>query len=168
MLNQVRWLPWLLYNIPLHCLKNSLVADNIAWNNSDFILLYLSAITSLIHTRKSVSLATIHAHIMILPPPCFTDEVVCFGSWAVPFLLYTLFFHPLWYSVILSIGCCSRTVKAFLDVVWETRLWLSCFWGDQWFPSCVELCRTLSVDVFLICSTVAKGFFFTWEGLLQS
>ncbi len=36
-----------------------------------------------------------------LPPPCFTDEVVCLGSWAVPFLLHTLLFPSLWYKLIL-------------------------------------------------------------------
>ena len=25
-----------------------------------------------------------------------------------------------------SIGCCSRTVQAFLDVVWQTLIWSSC------------------------------------------
>ncbi|MGH0155339.1 UNVERIFIED_CONTAM: hypothetical protein FKN15_053694 [Acipenser sinensis] len=29
--------------------------------------------------------AAMHAHAMTLPPPCFTDEVACFGSSAVPF-----------------------------------------------------------------------------------
>ncbi len=38
---------------------------------------------------------------MTLPPPCFTDEVVCLGSWAVPFLLHTLLFPSLWYKLIL-------------------------------------------------------------------
>ncbi len=54
-------------------------ADNIARNTSEFILLLLSAVTSSINTREPVPLAAIHAHAMTLPPPCFTDEVVCLG-----------------------------------------------------------------------------------------
>ena len=85
---QVRWLTWPLHNIPLLCLKNSLVAfavcfgslsictvkrcpmsseafgwiwaDNIAWNTSKFILLLLSSVTSSINTREPVPLAAIH------------------------------------------------------------------------------------------------------------
>ncbi len=76
-------------------------ADNIARNTSEFILLLLSAVTSSINTREPVPLAAIHAHAMTLPPPCFTDEVVCLGLWAVPFLLYTLLFPSLWYKLIL-------------------------------------------------------------------
>ncbi len=76
-------------------------ADNIARNTSEFILLLLSAVTSSINTREPVPLAAIHAHAMTLPPPCFTDEVVCLGSWAVPFLLHTLLFPSLCYKLIL-------------------------------------------------------------------
>ncbi len=76
-------------------------ADNIARNTSEFILLHLSAVTSSINTREPIPLAAIHAHAMTLPPPCFTDEVVCLGSWAVPFLLHTLLFPSLWYKLIL-------------------------------------------------------------------
>ncbi len=83
---------------------------------------------------------------MTLPPPCFTDEVVCLGSWAVPFLLHTLLFHhsgTSWSWSHLSIGCCSRTVKAFLDVVWQTLIWPSCFWGSPmvyilWWTLCIH------------------------------
>ena len=43
----------------------------------------------------------------------------------------------------LSIGCCSRTVKAFLDVVWQTLIWSSCFWGSPmvyilWWTLCIH------------------------------
>ena len=34
---------------------------------------------------EPVPVAALLAHTITLPPPCFTDEVVCFGSWAVPF-----------------------------------------------------------------------------------
>lgn len=29
-----------------------------------------------------------------LPPPCFTDDGICMGYWALAFLLYTLLFFP--------------------------------------------------------------------------
>ncbi len=32
---------------------------------------------------------------------CFTDDVVCFGSWAVPSLFHTFFFLSFWYRLIL-------------------------------------------------------------------
>ncbi len=126
---QVRWLTWPLHNSPLLSLQKLfgcfcsmlgslsictvkrrpmsseafgwIWADNIARNTSEFILLLLSAVTSSINTREPVPLAAIHAHAMTLPPPCFTDEVVCLGSWAVPFLLHTLLFPSLWYKLIL-------------------------------------------------------------------
>ncbi len=51
-------------------------------------------------------------------PPCFTDGVVCFGSWAVPSLLHT-FFLSLWYRLIL-IAAIQRILchkwSGFLDV----------------------------------------------------
>ena len=75
-------------------------ADNIVRNTSEFILLLLSAVTSSINTREPVPLAAIHAHAMTLSPPCFTEEVVCFGSWAVPFLLHTHLFPSFWYKLI--------------------------------------------------------------------
>ena len=48
----------------------------------------------------------------------------------------------------LSIGCCYRTVQAFLDVVWQTQIWSSCFWGSPmvyvlWWTLCIH-----SVEVF--------------------
>ena len=42
----------------------------------------------------------------------------------------------------LSMGCCSRTVEAFLDV-WQTLIWPSCFWGSPmvfilWWTLCIQ------------------------------
>ncbi len=76
-------------------------ADNIARNTSEFILLLLSAVTSSINTREPVPLAAIHAHAMTLPPPCYTDEVVYLGSWAVPSFSILFLFPSLWYKLIL-------------------------------------------------------------------
>lgn len=42
-----------------------------------------------------------HAHAITLPPLCFTKDVVCFGSWAVPGLLHIFFFPSFWYRLIL-------------------------------------------------------------------
>ncbi len=127
---QVRWLTWPLHNSPLlFPFKNSLVAfavcfgslsictvkrrpmsseafgwiwaDNIARNTSEFILLLLSAVTSSINTREPVHTGSHTCPRHDTTPPCFTDEVVCLGSWAVPFLLHTLLFPSLWYKLIL-------------------------------------------------------------------
>ncbi len=121
-------------------------ADNIARNTSEFILLLLSAVTSSINTREPVPLAAIHAHAMTLPPPCFTDEVVCLGSWAVTFLLHTLLFPSLWYKLILVSSVhrmLFQNCEGFLDVVWQTLIWPSCFWGSPmvyilWWTLCIH------------------------------
>ncbi len=121
-------------------------ADNIARNTSEFILLLLSAVTSSINTREPVPLAAIHAHAMTLPPPCFTDEVVCLGSWAVTFLLHTLLFPSLWYKLILVSSVhrmLFQNCEGFLDVIWQTLIWPSCFWGSPmvyilWWTLCIH------------------------------
>ncbi len=50
-----------------------------------------SYIKSLVKLRGPVPEAAMHAHAMTPPPPCFTDEAVCLGSFAVPFFLHI---HP--------------------------------------------------------------------------
>ncbi len=103
---------------------------------------------------------------MTLPPPCFTDEVVCLGSWAV--LSFSILFSShhsgtSWSWSHLSIGCCSRTVKAFLDVVWQTLIWPSCFEAHQWFTSCGE------PSVFtLVKSSLDCWLWHTYTYLLES
>lgn len=54
------------------------------------ILLLLSTVTSSINTSASVPLTAKHVHAITLPPPCLTDDVVCFRSEAV--LFFSLFF----------------------------------------------------------------------------
>ncbi len=213
---QVRWLTWPLHNSPLLSLQNSLVAfavcfgslsictvkrrpmsseafgwiwaDNIARNTSEFILLLLSAVTSSINTREPVPLAAIHAHAMTLPPPCFTDEVVCLGSWAVPFLLHTLLFPSLWYKLIL-VSSVHRMLFQNGEGFFRCRLANSnlafLFWGSPmvyilWWTLCIHSGEVfdLIVDfdthtptswrVFLIWPTVVKGVFFTRERILRS
>ncbi len=55
-------------------------------------------------------------------PPCFTDDVVCFGSWAVPSLLHTFFFPSFCYRLILLSAVqrmlfqkCSGFFRCFLS-----------------------------------------------------
>ena len=132
-------------------------------------------------------MAAIHAHTMTLPPPCFTDEVVCFGSWAVPFLLHTLLFLSFWYKLIFVSSvhrmsfqnckgffrCClanSNLVFLFLEgtpmvyILW----WTLCIHSGV-FSWLLTLTHTpTSWGVFLIWPTVVKGFFFTRERIILS
>ncbi len=62
-------------------------ADSISLYTSEFIRLLLSSVTSSLNTSNPVPLEAMHT-----TPPCFTNYVVCFGSWAVPSLLQTFFF----------------------------------------------------------------------------
>ncbi len=213
---QVRWLTWPLHNSPLLSLQNSLVAfavcfgslsictvkrrpmsseafgwiwaDNIARNTSEFILLLLSAVTSSINTREPVPLAAIHAHAMTLPPPCFTDEVVCLGSWAVPFLLHTLLFPSLWYKLILVSSVhrmlfqncegffrCrlanSNLAFLFLRLTNGLHLVVNPLYSLWWSLLLIvdfDTHTPTSWRVFLIWPTVVKGVFFTRERILRS
>ncbi len=67
-------------------------AESIAVKTSELILLLLSAVTSSINTSEPFPLGAIHAHVITQPPPCLTLDVVCFGSWAVPFFHHTSLF----------------------------------------------------------------------------
>ncbi len=211
---QVRWLTWPLHNSPLislqklfgcfcsmlwvivhlHCEAPSnefwsiwlIWADNIARNTSEFILLLLSAVTSSINTREPVPLAAIHAHAMTLPPPCFTDEVVCLGSWAVPFLLHTLLFPSLWYKLILVSSVhrmlfqncegffrCrlanSNLAFLFLRLTNGLHLVVNPLYSLWWSLSDCWLWHTYTylLRVFLIWPTVVKGVFFFQGRILR-
>ncbi len=163
-------------------------ADNIARNTSEFILLLLSAVTSSINTREPVPLAAIHAHAMTLPPPCFTDEVVCLGSWAVPFLLHTLLFPSLWYKLILVSSVhrmlfqncegffrCrlanSNLAFLFLRLTNGLHLVVNPLYSLWWSLLLIvdfDTHTPTSWRVFLIWPTVVKGVFFTRERILRS
>ncbi len=54
---------------------------------SKLILLLSSYIKSLVKLRGPVPETSMHAHAMTPPPPCFTDEAECLGSFTVPFFL---------------------------------------------------------------------------------
>ena len=163
-------------------------ADKIPRNTSEFILLLLSAVTSSVNTREPVPLAAIHAHAMTLPPPCFTDEVVCFGWWAVPFLLHTLLFPSLWYKLILvssvhrmffqncngCFRCClanSNLVFLFLRLTNGLHVVVNPLYSLWWSLLLIadfETHTPASWRVLLIWPTVVKGFFFTRERILLS
>lgn len=86
---------------------------------SEFIRILLSVM----NTSESVPLAAICVHVTTLPPPCWTDDVVCFGSWAIPFLLHT--FPILLVQVILSFICPKNLPpelgrQMFPDIVWPS------------------------------------------------
>ena len=70
-----------------HCLA--------AWWSS--LLLWVS---SSIKISEPTPKAAMQAQAMTLPPPCFADKLVCFGSWAHPFLLHTF---GLWWILVLSV-----------------------------------------------------------------
>ncbi len=143
----------------------------------------LSAVTSSINTRKPVPLAAIHAHAMTLPPPCFTDEVVCLGSWAVPFLLHTLLFPSLWYKLILVSSVhrmlfqncegffrCrlanSNLAFLFLRLTNGLHLVVNPLYSLWWSLLLIvdfDTHTPTSWRVFLIWPTVVKGVFFTRE-----
>ncbi len=61
---------------------------------SKLILLLSWYIKSSVKLRGPVPAAAMHAHAMTTPPPCFTDEAVCLGSFTVPF--YN------WYDIFLA------------------------------------------------------------------
>ena len=80
--------------------SNELEAFDRTWADK-MLMLLLSAVTFSIKARESAPMAPIHVQTMTPPPRCFTDERVCFGSWAVPFGLHTLLLLSLWYKSIL-------------------------------------------------------------------
>ncbi len=60
-----------------------------------FILLLSSYSKSSVKLRRPVPETGMHIHAMTTPPPCFTDEDVYLGSFAVPFFLHTFAFPSL-------------------------------------------------------------------------
>ncbi len=65
-------------------------------NFVELILLLPSCVTSLMKINEPVPEEAMKAQTITLPPLCFTDELVCLGSWADPFFLQTLAFPSLW------------------------------------------------------------------------
>ncbi len=129
--------------------------------------------------RGPVPETAMHAHTMTTPPPCFTDEAVSFGSFAVPFFSPHFCFH-------LDIGSSlsHRSINTVPKLFWLTFVLfcklLSClaiFGAGQRFASCsvasVILCQSLlrTVDcqritpafwrLMVILQTRLLGFIFT-------
>ena len=87
-----------------------------------------------------------------MPTPWHYHHHAALMRWYVldneQFLSFSIFFSShhsgtSWSLSHLSIGCCSRTVKAFLDVVWQTIIWSSYFWGSPmvhilWWTLCIH------------------------------
>ena len=73
-------------------------------------------VTSSIKISEPTLEAVMRAQARTFSLPCFTDELVCFRSWADPFFLHTLAFPSHWFSwiLVLSIKLCSRTFVAHL------------------------------------------------------
>ncbi len=61
-----------------------ILVGNMVLYPSKFILRLSSYIKSSVKLRGPVPEAAMHVHVMTTPP-CFTDEAVCLGSFAVPF-----------------------------------------------------------------------------------
>ncbi len=62
-----------------------ILVGNMVLYPSKLILLLSSYIKLSVKLRGSVPETAMHAHAMTTPPPCFTDEAVCLGTFAVPF-----------------------------------------------------------------------------------
>lgn len=134
-------------------------------------------------------MAAVNTHVMSLPPPCFTDEVVCFGSWAVPLLLHTRLIPSLWYKLVL-VSSVQRLLfqncKGFFQMMFgKTLIWSSCFWGSPmdyilWWSLCIHSGEMFSWSLTLTHihlpprerswsgQLLRMGFFFTGERIVQS
>lgn len=55
-----------------------------------------SAFTAAHLQKLLVNLTSIHGNALTLLPPCLTDDALCFGSWAVCFLLCGFLFSSFW------------------------------------------------------------------------
>ncbi len=117
---------------------------------SKFILLLLSYIKSSVKLREPVPETAMHAHAMISPPPCFTDEAVCLGLFVVPFSLHTFAFPSLRLRIIFVSSVhkhSSKTLLAHLCAFLPTLILPFYFWC--WSEVCILLCS--------ICYSVSKS-----------
>lgn len=133
---EIRWLTWPLRNMAFLCLLKLLVwycsmhcftihlhcqplSNQFCSILLNVLLLLLSAVTSSVSTTDPVALTAIHTHAIILPPSWFTDNVICFGSWALSLLLHTFFPHNCFFQK------CVGPFKCFLVKSNLTFLFLS-------------------------------------------
>ncbi len=98
--------------------------------------------------RGPVPEAAMHAHAMTPLPPCFTDEAVSLGSFAVPFFPPHLCFPITQIKAhVSSVHKHSfKTLLAHLCAFLQTLI-LSFFW--RWSEVCILLCS--------ICNSVSKS-----------
>ncbi len=127
-----------------------------------YALELLSSVTSPINSNPGPATGSNAYSCHHTTPPCFTDDVVCFGSWAVPSLLHTLFLHVNLVQVDLKF---SRLIWPCLHLV-IYPLYLLC-WNLLLIVD-FDSDTLTSWIVFLSWLDVVKGFFFTMEKILRS
>ncbi len=170
---QVRWLTWPLHNSPLLPFKNSLVAFAVCFGSLSICTVKRRPMSSeafgwiwadnMPETLQNSSCCFCQHHIInkykrtsstgshTCPRHDTTTTMLhwwggILGSWAVPFLLHTLLFPSLWYKLILVSSVhrmLFQNCEGFLDVVWQTLIWPSCFWGSPmvyilWWTLCIH------------------------------
>lgn len=133
--------------LPFCTLKHGLIsfaefvwiwANTIALYTSQFILLPRSAVTWSIHTSDSISLVAISVHGATLPPPYLSDNVACFWSWAVSFLLH-IFFPSFKLVLVLPVQrFFFSDLRLFLMLSGEVSSSLVVFKCNQWFAACYK------------------------------
>ncbi len=112
--------------------------------------------------------------------PCFTDDVVCFGSQALPNLLHTFFFQSFWYRLILISAVqrmlfqkCSGFFRCFLAKC-NQALFAACgeplylLWWSLLLIVDFDRDTSASWRVFFSWLDVVKGIFFTMERILRA
>ena len=140
---QVRWLSWPLPTFHSFALKNSLVAFAVCFGPLSICTVKrrpMSSETILAEYEQIILPETLQNS--LLPPPCFTDEVVCFGSWAVPLFLHTLLFPSFWYKLIFVSSVHRMLFQNckgfFICCLANSNLVFPVFEAHQWFTSCGE------------------------------
>ncbi len=124
---------------------------------SKLILLLSSYIKSSVKLRGPVPEAAMHVHAMTPPPPCFTDEAVCLGSFAVPFFSpHFLLSHHLDKGSSLShcLPLSHRSINTVPKLFWLTfvlffQTLILPFYFLCWSEVCILLCN--------ICNSVSKS-----------
>ncbi len=151
-------------------------AESISLYTSELIRLLLSSVTSSLNTSNPVPLEAMQL-MHHTAPPCFTDGVVCFGSWAVPSLLHSFFFPSFWYRLILISAVPKNALQKwswlFLMFFWQSLTWpcLHTLYLLYWsFLLIVDFDSDTSTSwrVFFYWLDVVKGFFFTMDRILWS
>ncbi len=146
-------------------------AESISLYTSEFFRLLLSSVTSSLNDARATGSHARSCH--HTAPPCFTDDVVCFGSWAVLSLLHHFFFPSFWYRLIL-ISAAQRMLLLkwsgflfffILDVFWQSLIWpclvnpLYLLWRSLILIVDFDIDSFTSWRVFFSWLDVVNGFF---------